>query len=87
MYYLYFAIKAYFEGAKAKTGNTFANMNKGDFSSINMLYPNKELLTKYYEVVDPLFRQIKVKTLENKKLENLRDWLLPMLMNGQVTVK
>ena len=87
MYYLYFAIKAYFEGAKAKTGNTFANMNKGDFSSINMLYPNKELLTKYYEVVDPLFRQIKVKTLENKELENLRDWLLPMLMNGQVTVK
>ena len=87
IYYLYFAIKAYFEGAKAKTGNTFANMNKGDFSSINMLYPNKKLLTKYYEVVDPLFRQIKVKTLENKELENLRDWLLPMLMNGQVTVK
>lgn len=87
MYYLYFAIKAYFEGAKAKTGNTFANMNKGDFSSINMLYPNKKLLTKYYEVVDPLFRQIKVKTLENKELEKLRDWLLPMLMNGQVTVK
>ncbi|WP_299221131.1 restriction endonuclease subunit S [uncultured Psychrobacter sp.] len=87
MYYLYFAIKAYFEGAKAKTGNTFANMNKGDFSSINMLYPNKKLLSKYYEVVNPLFRQIKAKTLENKELENLRDWLLPMLMNGQVTVK
>jgi len=23
---------------------------------------------------------------ENKKLAELRDWLLPMLMNGQVTV-
>lgn len=24
--------------------------------------------------------------IENKKLSNLRDWLLPMLMNGQATV-
>ena len=24
---------------------------------------------------------------ENQKLADLRDWLLPMLMNGQVTVK
>lgn len=86
-YYLYFGIKAYFEGAKAKTGNTFANMNKNDFSSISILYPNKDLLSNYYKVADPLFRQMKVKTLENKKLESLRDWLLPMLMNGQVTVK
>jgi type I restriction enzyme S subunit len=23
---------------------------------------------------------------ENSKLEELRDWLLPMLMNGQVTI-
>ena len=85
-YYLYFAIKVYFEGAKAKTGNTFANMNKNDFSSISILYPNKDLLSNYYKVADPLFRQIKAKTLENKELENLRDWLLPMLMNGQVTI-
>lgn len=85
-YYLYFAIKAYFKGAKAKTGNTFANMNKNDFSSISILYPNKDLLSDYYKVANPLFRQMKVKTLENKKLESLRDWLLPMLMNGQVTI-
>lgn len=85
-YYLYFAIKAYFEGAKAKTGNTFANMNKGDFSSIDILYPNKDMLTMYYRILDPLFKQIKAKSFENKELAQLRGWLLPMLMNGQVTV-
>lgn len=29
---------------------------------------------------------IYTKTLENQQLSFLRDWLLPMLMNGQVTV-
>src|SRR5690554_5804969 len=86
-YYLYFAIKGYFEGAKAKTGNTFSNMNKGDFSAIAILKPSDQVLQDYYQKAYPLFEQIKRKSLENKQLVKLRDWLLPMLMNGQVTVK
>lgn len=86
-YYLYFAIKSYFEGAKAKTGNTFANMNKADFGSINILEPLNQVLKLYHEKADPLFRQIKLNLLENHQLSQLRDWLLPMLMNGQATVK
>lgn len=34
-----------------------------------------------------IFRKLTLIKLENKKLSELRDWLLPMLMNGQVTVK
>lgn len=86
-YYFYFAIKGYFDGAKAKTGNTFPNMNKGDFSSIGMLKPSNQVLQLYHQKVYPLFQQIKFKSLENQQLVKLRDWLLPMLMNGQVTVK
>lgn len=86
-YYLYFAIKRYFEGAKAKTGNTFSNMNKGDFSAIGILKPSDQVLQNYHQTANPLFKQIKLKSLENKQLVKLRDWLLPMLMNGQVTVK
>ncbi|CAB0151386.1 hypothetical protein PSI9734_01774 [Pseudidiomarina piscicola] len=86
-YYLYFAIKGYFEGAKAKTGNTFSNMNKGDFSAIVILKPSDQVLQDYHQKAYPLFEQIKLKSLENKQLVKLRDWLLPMLMNGQVTIK
>ncbi|EKF9429062.1 TPA: restriction endonuclease subunit S [Vibrio cholerae] len=85
-YYLYFAIKGYFEGAKAKTGNTFSNMNKGDFSAIVILKPSDQALQDYHLKAYPLFEKIKLKSLENKQLVKLRDWLLPMLMNGQVTV-
>ena len=85
-YYLYFAIKGYFDGAKAKTGNTFANMNKGDFSVINILYPPSDNLNIFHEKAAPMFQQIKAKSFENFQLKQLRDWLLLMLMNGQVTV-
>ncbi|MEX9784781.1 restriction endonuclease subunit S [Providencia manganoxydans] len=86
-YYLYFTIKSYFDGAKAKTGNTFANMNKSDFSSISILKPSNQVLQLYHQKAHPLFQQIKLKSLENQQLIQIRDWLLPMLMNGQVTIK
>ncbi|BCN92771.1 hypothetical protein THMIRHAM_05560 [Thiomicrorhabdus immobilis] len=86
-YFLYFAMKGYFEGAKAKTGNTFANMNKGDFSDIKVLSPSTQELQSFHEIVQPIFQKIKKCSLENFELQQLRDWLLPMLMNGQVTIK
>ncbi|EPB6687181.1 TPA: restriction endonuclease subunit S [Vibrio alginolyticus] len=85
-YFLFFSIKAYFSGAKAKTGNTFANMNKGDFSDIVLTEPDENILKLFHQHVFPMFSQIKVHSKENSKLKKLRDWLLPMLMSGQVTV-
>ena len=87
-YYLYFALKNYFENAKAsaKTGNTFANMNKKDFSGIRIILPSKEIKNNFHEISEPYFAQIKCLQGQNQELTQLRDWLLPMLMNGQVKV-
>lgn len=85
--YLYFAINEYFEYASgAKTGNTFANMNKEDFSNILLLY-NKEMVEKYFDITKDIFDKIKQSLLENEELASLRDFLLPMLMNGQIGFK
>ncbi|MBS5094475.1 restriction endonuclease subunit S [Streptococcus salivarius] len=87
-YYLYFALKNYFENAKAsaKTGNTFANMNKEDFSGIRIILPSKEIKNNFHEISEPYFAQIKCLQGQNQELTQFRDWLLPMLMNGQVKV-
>ncbi len=85
-YYLYFALKDYFKFVKAKTGNTFANMNKQDFSDIVLVYPANEVLKKFSNILEPSIDKILNNSLEKQKLTQLRDWLLPMLMNGQVTV-
>ena len=87
-YYLYFALIDYFQFSNgAKTGNTFANMNKDDFSSILLYYPEWDVLTKFDKEVDNIFNQILNNQYQNQQLAQLRDWLLPMLMNGQVVVE
>ena len=43
-------------------------------------------MDQFYEFVHPMIDQILSKNRENQKLTELRDWLLPMLMNGQVKV-
>ncbi len=85
-YFLYFYLTEYFKYSKAKTGNTFANMNKEDFSSILVIRPKNEVLKSFSKTIEPMGNAILNNLYENDRLAKLRDWLLPMLMNGQVTV-
>ncbi|MGA1977133.1 MAG: restriction endonuclease subunit S [Bacteroidales bacterium] len=67
-------------------GTTFGSITKDDLFSLKVIIPDKYILKKYQEVINPAFvKQDKIE-LENQQLFNLRDWLLPMLMNGQVKV-
>ncbi len=49
--------------------------------------PCDEELQEFNRIVVPAFNAISEKTRENQQLTELRDWLLPMLMNGQATVE
>lgn len=51
------------------------------------VFPNPEIVGKFYEFAKPLHSQKQKNLIQNQQLSELRDWLLPMLMNGQVTVK
>ena len=44
-------------------------------------------IKEFEKITAPIFRQINNRKVENQTLAELRDWLLPMLMNGQVQVK
>lgn len=68
-------------------GTTFGSITKDDLHSLPLAYPTSDLLDKYDEIVSQSNKLVFEKGMENIQLENLRDWLLPMLMNGQVTAK
>jgi type I restriction enzyme S subunit len=51
------------------------------------VYPPSELVEKFYDFAKPVHGIIQKNLIQNQHLSALRDWLLPMLMNGQVTVK
>lgn len=68
-------------------GTTFGSITKNDLYSLTLAYPTSDLLKKYDVIVTNYNKMIFERSLENRALVSLRDWLLPMLMNGQVTVK
>lgn len=67
-------------------GTTFGSITKDDLFSLKVVLPIKDLLKKYHSMLNPTFEKQNKIELENQKLSELRDWLLPMLMNGQVRV-
>ncbi len=52
----------------------------------NIIIPNKNISKRFDDTVKSFYIQIKNNIFETQKLTQLRDWLLPMLMNGQVKV-
>ncbi|MCF7824026.1 MAG: restriction endonuclease subunit S [Candidatus Marinimicrobia bacterium] len=71
----------------SKSGSVQQQLTAPLVSSMKILEPSRYVLEKYAEVTTPITREIEIIKEENVKLSELRDWLLPMLMNGQVTVK
>ena len=67
-------------------GTTFGSITKDDLHSLELAYPPSDLLKKYNEVVSIYNNMIFTRSKEIEHLINLRNWLLPLLMNRQVTV-
>jgi len=57
-----------------------------DLSNFRLVIPPDDLLWKFGNTVDVFFEKMTFNTKQNQQLAALRDWLLPMLMNGQVKV-
>lgn len=51
-----------------------------------MAIPDNNTLEKFEQLISQYFQITTVNTKQNQLLSDLRDWLLPMLMNGQVKV-
>lgn len=57
-----------------------------DINVIKLLIPNNDLLKQYNEIVECIFKKIKVLEAQNLQLKEARDRLLPKLMNGEIEV-
>ena len=86
-YYLAFYLKQ-LEGSSATQtgGSILQNVSQDTLSSLLIPVPPKELLNEFNEMVSRAFDIIHNNMNENTWLQDMRDWLLPMLMNGQVSV-
>ena len=69
------------------TGNCQKHISKGAIEESLVCIPDSIVLKQYYSLSEPIYKQMHEIALENQHLTELHDWLLPMLMNGQVTIK
>ena len=85
--YLFFLTKELIHHLQVKSsGSVFDSIVSNDIEFTNLAIPESDVVEKFATIVEPAFDRIANNTKENQHLTQLRDWLLPMLMNGQVTV-
>ena len=72
---------------KIKTGSIQMKINQENMNKIVVPAIPLELLSEINQKLEVIDKQQLTLIEENKQLTQLRDWLLPMLMNGQVKVE
>lgn len=86
-YYLFFALNKELASLKTMSnGGVFNTIIIKTFDSIHIAIPSKDLITAFETLVTPIMEQIEVKTKENFALSEVRDRLLPKLINGELEV-
>ncbi len=65
---------------------TMGHITQEHLLQSRIVLPPKPLTLELEKIIAPLFKKKLNNELENQQLSALRDWLLPMLMNGQVVV-
>ena len=72
---------------KQSMGTNINNLTNSDILDCRIILPNEEILDKFENMVEKNIKLISNNYIQNQQLTQLRDWLLPMLMNGQVKVE
>ncbi len=87
IYYLYLLFK-YIRKDLISLGNgsVFTNLKTDILKNFDVIKADDEILLKFDDLVEPIFKQILNIERENQRLRQIRDTLLPKLMNGEIDV-
>ncbi|CAD0176204.1 restriction endonuclease subunit S [Streptococcus thermophilus] len=84
--YVFYSVKD-IDFNKLNTGTGVPSMTSSILYDLSIIVPEDNILEKFNTVVKRNYETIKLNNIQNQELIQLRDWLLPMLMNGQVKVE
>lgn len=86
--FLYYLIKRnipYLE--QMGTGTTFKEVSKNSMEHLTVILPSDNILAHFFQKIKPYITLRKSYEQETKKLISIRNWLLPIVMNGQATIE
>ena len=67
-----------------QTGGAQQHINKQNIEGLSLLFPTQEVIQKFRSIVAPIYETIANNCFENKRLNALRDVLLPKLISGEL---
>lgn len=67
--------------------STRASLNESNLAMLNIVIPNEHIVSEYEKLLLKIRDSILQNNDETARLIELRDWLFPMLMNGQATIE
>jgi len=65
---------------------TMGHITQDHLRQSRIILPSKQIIESLDSIIDPMINNMVTNLKQNQKLTELRDWILPMLMNGQVKV-
>lgn len=71
---------------QTQVATTVIHIGKKDYDAFEIFLPDEDSLARFDEITTPMVEQIVNNRIENKRLSNLRDILLPKLMSGELDV-
>ena len=83
--YIFFTIKD-IDFTRWDSGTGVPSMTASTLYNLPMIKPNKDLFKRFDKAITPIFYKMMQIRVECEELTKLRDELLPLLMNGQVSV-
>ena len=84
--FVYYSAKLY-DFEKLNTGTGVPSMTSTIIYNLKVVMPPEEILERFDNYVQAFYLQIQKNKIENEELSSLRNFLLPLLMNGQVGFK
>lgn len=86
--YVFYVLKQYMPLIEANaSGSTFMEISTSVLRSIKILSPQKSIINQFEKRISKIFQKQNSLESQNQQLSALQDWLLPMLINGQVKVE
>ena len=71
----------------SSSGSVHKGIRHGVLKNYTLAYSGKKIIDDFSNKIKPILKRAYFLDQENQSLTKLRDWLLPLLMNGQVAVK
>lgn len=84
--FLYLFLKQFNFDSLGSTSSIATAVNSKAIKSLPFIYPSKEILSRFKEVLVPIFSRIHNLTFENKEIVSLRDEMLPKLITGELEI-